>query len=70
MARIAYEPSAHTYEVYVDRVEVTRGPTINHPGDRERKFAYGPVHYLIDGVEVDEETWNTATKAAGLSFND
>ncbi len=35
-------------------VDVTRGPTLNHPGDNVRVFAAGRPEFFIDGVEVTE----------------
>ena len=70
MATAHTDPTAHTYEVVVDQLEVTRGGLFGGERDVMRQFVSGPVHYLIDGEEVDEQTWKAATAAAGLSFND
>ena len=51
----------HDIRMERDMIEVTRGPTISHPGDTYRKFIPGHWTYwvTVDGVEepIDEETF-------------
>jgi len=44
----------HTIRCETEIIDVTRGPTVNHPGDMVRQTAPGMIRYYIDDVEVTE----------------
>lgn len=41
-------------------VEITRGPTVNHPGDPYRVYVPGLTAYFVDDVEVTEAEYRAA----------
>jgi hypothetical protein len=59
MATVAPQPE-HTYEIRVDQLEVTSDGTFGRPRDMMRRFVSGPRHYFIDGVEVDQATYEAS----------
>jgi hypothetical protein len=50
----------HTYEIRVDQLEVTMGGWFGGQPDVTRRFVPGLRHYLVDGVEVDQATYETS----------
>lgn len=69
MAIVAPQPE-HTYEIRVDEIEVTCGGFFGAPRDVMRRFVSGPRHYFIDGVEVDQATYEAscARMSAGPTY--
>ena len=59
MATVAPEPE-HTFEIRVDQLEVTSNGTLGGQPDVMRRFVSGPRHYFIDGVEVDQATYEAS----------
>ncbi len=69
MATVAPQPE-HTYEIRVDQLEITMDGTFGGTPDVMRRFVPGPRHYFIDGVEVDQATYEAsyARMSAGPTY--
>lgn len=59
MATVAPRPE-HTYEIRVDQLDVTMDGWFGGKPDAIRRFVSGPRHYYIDGVEVDQATYEAS----------
>lgn len=55
--------SGPVFRTETPSVDVTRGPTINHPGDPYRKYVPGLTCYFVDDVEVSEAEFIAAAEA-------
>lgn len=45
----------HVFLAETEMIDVTRGPTVNDPGDYFRRLAPGMTSYYIDGEEVTKK---------------